>query len=61
MRVVQIDAGCGRRDRVPVWLAHAADNPNVADRSAEHAVAADRFAREIVGFLTRFLWRARGS
>ena len=41
-----------RRDRVQKWLAHAGGHPNVADRSAEHAHAADRFAREIVGFLT---------
>ena len=34
-----------------VWSAHAAGKPSVIDRSAEHAVAADRFAREIVRFL----------
>jgi len=31
------------------------------DRSAEHGIAADRFAREIVYILTRLLQRARGS
>ena len=35
-----------------MWSAHAPRNPIVSDQSAEHAVAADRFAREIVGFLT---------
>jgi hypothetical protein len=33
------------------WSAHAAGNPNDLCRRAEHAVAADRFAREIVPFL----------
>jgi hypothetical protein len=36
---------------VPVWSAYAGGNPNVIDRSAEHAHAADRYAREIVRFL----------
>ena len=36
-------------------------HPNELDRSAEHAVAADRFAREIVEFWIHFLWRARGG
>jgi len=36
---------------VPVWSAHAGGNPSELDRSAEHAHAADRFAREIVGIL----------
>ena len=40
-----------RRDPVPVWSAHATGNPNDGCRSTEHVVAADRFAREIVGFL----------
>ena len=40
-----------RRGTMREWSAHAGGNPNVADRSAEQAVAADRFAREIVGFL----------
>jgi len=40
---------------MPVWSADAARNPNDGDRSAEHGVAADRFAREIVGFLSRLL------
>jgi hypothetical protein len=35
---------------VQVWSAHAAGDPSVIDRSAEHAHAADRFAREIVLF-----------
>ncbi len=39
---------------MPVWSVSAVDNPNDGGRSAEHAVAADRFAREIVPFLTRF-------
>jgi len=36
---------------VRVWSPHAGGNPHDGDRSAEHAVAADRCAREIVGFL----------
>jgi hypothetical protein len=40
-----------RRDPVQVWSAHAAGKPKESGRSAEHAVAADRFAREIVPFL----------
>jgi len=43
---------CGRRMLVATQK---------ADRAAEHGIAADRFAREIVGFLTVFLGRARGS
>jgi hypothetical protein len=31
----------------------------VADRSAEHAHATDRFARKIVGFLTAFVARSQ--
>ncbi len=31
------------------------------EQAAQPAHAADRFAREIVGFLTCFLWRARGG
>jgi len=34
-----------------VWSAHAVGNPTDRDRSAEHGIAADRFAREIVRFL----------
>jgi len=34
-----------------VWLAHAVDKPTDQDRSAEHGIAADRCAREIVRFL----------
>ena len=48
-----------RRDSVPVWSAHAGGNQNAGDRSAEHAHAADRFAREIVGFLTVSAVRSR--
>jgi hypothetical protein len=50
-----------------VWYHHAGvigacgQHPNDACRSAEHGVAADRFAREIVRFLTLVLERARGS
>ena len=50
-----------QRDRVPVWPVDAGDNPSVAGRSAEHAHATDRFAREIVPFLTCFLQRARAG
>jgi len=39
-----------RRGSVRVWLAYAVDNPRESGRSAEHAVAADRCAREIVRF-----------
>jgi hypothetical protein len=39
-----------RRSTVRGWSALAVGNPNDGDRSAEHGVAADRFAREIVGF-----------
>jgi len=34
-----------------VWLAHAVDKPRERDRSAEHGIAVDRFAREIGGIL----------
>src|SRR5437764_3415444 len=44
---------------VGVWSAHAAGNPKALDRSAEHAHAADRFAREIVRILKAFLARSR--
>jgi hypothetical protein len=40
---------CGSRK---VWSTHAIGNPKESDRNAEHAHAADRFAREIEGFLT---------
>jgi len=49
--VVQMNARCGGCESMPVWSADAVGNPNDGDRSAEHADAADRFAREIVGFL----------
>jgi len=44
---------------VPVWEAHAEGNPKESDRSAEDGIAADRFAREIVGFLTVLVVRSR--
>ena len=50
--VVPTERPLCRRGTVQVWSAHAAGNPSDRDRSAEHVVAADRFAREIVGFLT---------
>jgi hypothetical protein len=59
--VIAINTRCAARDRLPVWSAYAGANPSDGDQSAEHAVAADRFAREIVGFLTRSLRRACGS
>jgi hypothetical protein len=52
MRVMLTERPLCRRDRVLVWSAHAAGNPKESDRNAEQAVAADRFAREIVRFLT---------
>ena len=61
LRVIQIEARYAPRDPFLVWSAHAALNPSILDRDAEQAVAADRFAREIVGFLTRSLTRARGG
>ncbi len=43
-----------------VWSAHAAGKMKESDRSAEHAVAADRFARKIVRFLmSAFAARSR--
>jgi len=44
---------------MPVWSAHADGNQNAGNRSAEHAHAADRFAREIVRFLTVRMARSR--
>ncbi len=45
---------------MPVWSVDATRNPNDGDRSAEHAVAADRFARKIVRFLmSAFAARSR--
>jgi hypothetical protein len=46
-----------RRGTMRVWSAHATDNPKPSGRSAEHGIAADRFAREIV----RFLKSSRGA
>ena len=40
-----------QRDPILVWSAHAGGNPTASDRSAEQAVAVDRFAREIEGIL----------
>jgi hypothetical protein len=48
-----------RRDSVPVWKAHAGGDRNDGCRSAEQAVAADRFAREIVWFLAGNTQRLR--
>ena len=45
---------------MPVWSVHAGGSPNDGERVAEHARAADRFAREIGGFLKGFA-RARGG
>ena len=50
MGVVQIKTRYAERDLTMVWSAHAAGNPSDGDREAEQAVAADRFARESVGF-----------
>src|SRR4051794_18432775 len=54
MGVIQMNARCAKCATMRVWSAHAVGNPTDRDRSAEHAVAADRFAPEIVRFLTRF-------
>jgi hypothetical protein len=77
LRVVPFKARCAQRDRVLgvvptegwscwrdcvlVWYDPAAGSPSDGDRVAEHAVPADRFAREIVRFLTHFLQRSHGS
>jgi len=39
------------RGTMQVWSADAAGNPKEGDRSAEHGIAVDRCAPEIVGFL----------
>ena len=49
--VVVLKARYAVRGTMRVWSAHAAGSPSEGDRSAEQAVAADRFAREIVAFL----------
>src|SRR4051812_42414302 len=54
MGVIQMNARCAKCATMRVWSAHAVGNPTDRDRSAEHAVAADRFAPEIVRFLTHF-------
>ena len=59
MRVVPTERPSYWRDGVQVWSLHAADNPKDGGRSAEHAHAADRFAREIEGFLTLLAVRSR--
>ena len=74
--VVQIQARGAWRDRVQgvvptarpwcqVILCRGGAVMRVTDGNerpaAEHAHATDRFAREIVGFLTRLLWRACGG
>jgi len=45
LRVVPTARPSCRRSPVPVWTAHAGGNPNVSDRSAEHAHAVDAAAR----------------
>jgi hypothetical protein len=50
MRVIPCKARCAGRGSVPAWSAHAIGNPSDGERVAEQAVAADRFAHEIVGF-----------
>ena len=57
--VVSLNARCAGRDSMPVWSAPAGGDPNHGGWSAEHAHAADRFAREIVRILTGFLLRSR--
>ena len=52
--VEQIEARYAVRGTMPVWSAHAAGSPSELDRDAEQAVAADRFAREIVCILAGF-------
>jgi len=61
MGVIPTERPLCRRGSVRERLAHAAGNPSDHGRSAEQIVPADRFAREIVGFLVHFLWRARSS
>src|SRR3982751_6193877 len=51
MRVLPDCGPLCRRGSVRVWSADAGGNPSDGDRDAEHAVAADRFAHKIVGFL----------
>jgi hypothetical protein len=50
-----------RRESVQVWSVDAVGNPSERDRSAEHGIAVDRFAREIVCFLRGVSRRARGN
>ena len=45
LRVVPTARPSCRRGTVPVWSVHAGGNPNVSDRSAEHAHAVDAAAR----------------
>jgi len=54
-----MNARCAGRDPRLVWSTHAGGNPTASDRSAEHAHAADRCAREIGGILTAFVARSR--
>jgi len=44
---------------MPVWSAYAGGTPDDGDQSAEHAHAADRFAREILAILAVFAVRLR--
>ena len=57
--LIQPNGSSCRHGAVPVWYEHASGNPSDGDQSAEHAVAADRFAREIGPFLTAFPGRSR--
>ena len=59
MRVMVTERPSCQRGMVQVWSAHAGDNPKESDRSAEHAHAADRFAREISAILTDSIVRSR--
>jgi hypothetical protein len=52
MCVVPTERPLCRCGTMQEWSAHAGGNPSDRSRSAEQLVAADRFAREIVGFLT---------
>src|SRR4051812_19725603 len=59
LNVVLIAVRCAECDSVLVWSVHARGNPTDRARSAHPAVATDRFAREIIRFLTRFAVRSR--
>jgi len=62
--VIPEERGTDRTPVVPAWynarvVGTCEQHPNVACRSAEHTVPADRFAREIVGILTAPAARSR--